>query len=113
MSFFVTVWHHLYQDFWPLDASRVGPNIVASIVQFAVVGLVMYALWPRFRKAIDRWLHGHLSSHFQDLHAKLDAHHKAHTDAVAELHARLDTKTDGGIKEILDRLDALKPQGDK
>ena len=77
-GFFAAVWHHLYQDFWPLDASRVGPNIVASVVQFAVVGLVMYAVWPRFRRGVDRWLHGHLSTHFKELHDKLDKNHEEH-----------------------------------
>jgi len=31
------LWHRLLADFWPLDNSRVGPNLVASVVTAALV----------------------------------------------------------------------------
>ena len=76
-----TVWllSRLQSDFWPVDASRVAPNILASVVQAAVVGLVVYLLYPRVRRAIDRWLKAHLHEHRQ----AMDAH-------LAELHRKLD-----------------------
>ena len=79
--------HFLYYAFDPWNFVT---NISAGLIQFAVVGLVMYAVWPRFRRAVDRWLHGHLSTHFKELHDKLDAHHKAHNEDLAKLHERLD-----------------------
>lgn len=39
MLLFVLIWgwDRFLQDFWPLDASRVGPNLVASVVTIVLV----------------------------------------------------------------------------
>lgn len=38
-GFFIGVWgwQRFLQDFWPLDSSRVGPNLVASVVTIILV----------------------------------------------------------------------------
>jgi hypothetical protein len=51
-------------DFWPLDASRVGPNLVASVVQWALIALVAYLVYPPIRRKIDAEL--------EKAHRKLD-----------------------------------------
>ena len=39
----LSVFHGRFNaDFWPLDASRVGPNLVASVVQWIIIALVAY-----------------------------------------------------------------------
>ena len=47
-------------------------------------------LWPKIRHRLEHWMHGQLSTHFKELHDKLDAHHKAHNEDLAKLHERLD-----------------------
>lgn len=54
-------------DFWPLDNSRIGPNLVASGVLWVLGLLVLALLWPPTR----RWIHHQFSA----LHDKLDWHH--------------------------------------
>ena len=67
------LWHNrISVDFWPLDNSRVGPNLTASIVQWAIIALVVYLAYPPVRKAIDRWASSHYRAASADLHAKLD-----------------------------------------
>ena len=55
-------------DFWPLDSSRVGPNLVASVVQWAIIALVVYVAYPPFRKAMEQIAHKANA----ELHEKLD-----------------------------------------
>jgi hypothetical protein len=76
----VTAWFlsRLHSDFWPIDKATVAPNILASVIQAAAVGLVVYLLYPRVRRAIDRWLKAHLHEHRQ----AMDAH-------LADLHRKL------------------------
>ena len=51
-------------DFFPVDRSYVGPNIVASIVQAIFVFAVMAVLYPPLRHWIEREL--------DHVHTKLD-----------------------------------------
>ena len=69
-------------DFWPLDRSFVGPNLLASVVQWAVVLLVAALIWPPTRRRIDGFVTGHLKP-LHDNHAALLASHE-------EIQARLD-----------------------
>ena len=66
----------LSSDFWPPDRSFIAPNIVAAAVQAAVVALVVYLLYPRLRKAVDRWIKSHLHEHRQAMDAHLETLHK-------------------------------------
>ena len=72
----------LSADFWPLDASRVGPNLVASVVQWALVVLVASVVYPPLR----HWIEGR----FSELHSKLDDHLAKATAERSELHRKLD-----------------------
>lgn len=53
------VWHRFLTDFWPPDASTVGPNLVASGV--CTAGLYVF----------------HLRKQMKALHEKLDRHGEA------------------------------------
>jgi hypothetical protein len=82
----IIFWHgRLAADFWPLDASRVGPNLVASVVQWAIVALVVYLAYPPIRRRIDAELK---KAHEKlDHNAKLLAHIvKHHPDIPNEDH---------------------------
>jgi len=72
----------LTQDFWPLDASRVGPNLVASVVQWAVLAIVAVSIYPPLR----RWVEGL----FHSLHNKIDRHHHEGNEERSLLHKKLD-----------------------
>jgi preprotein translocase subunit Sec61beta len=66
-------------DFWPIDASRVGPNLLASIVQAVVILVVVALLWPPLRRRIHR---------FTD--QKLTALHMAEKRDRESLHRKMD-----------------------
>lgn len=54
----------MVQDFWPIDSSRVGPNLVASVVQWIIVAIVASIVYPPFRNWIEREIN--------KIHEKLD-----------------------------------------
>jgi hypothetical protein len=64
IGFTVFDWSRFLADFWPLDASRVGPNLVAAVVQTAIVLGFVALVYPPTR----RWIEEHL----ERLHAKVD-----------------------------------------
>jgi fumarate reductase subunit D len=90
-------------DFWPLDSSRVGPNLVASLVQAAIVLIIAALIWPPTRRRIHRFMdvkigrvHAKLdvlrASH-EDLHEKIDrlhGRHDEHAQALEKLAARVE-----------------------
>ena len=49
-------WARLAVDFWPPDSSPVGPNLLASVVQWLIVASVATLVYPPFRKWIEREL---------------------------------------------------------
>lgn len=64
----------LEADFWPIDASRVAPNILASAVQAVVVVLVLAVVYKPLKRRIEASLQRHkndLMSHAHDLHKEL------------------------------------------
>ena len=69
-------------DFWPLDASRVAPNLLASVIQWAVVLSIAAVLWPPTRRRIHQFVTRHT--------APLHAHHERMEAAHADLQRRLD-----------------------
>jgi hypothetical protein len=71
-------YHRLVLDFWPIDYSRVGPNLVASAVQWFIVGLVAAVIYPPFRHWIE--------SQFDGVHEKIDKHHQEHLQKIEERH---------------------------
>jgi hypothetical protein len=49
-------WSRFLADFWPVDHSNVGPNLVASVVQWALILIVAALLWPPTRRRIHRFV---------------------------------------------------------
>jgi hypothetical protein len=69
----IVLWHgRLAADFWPFDASRVGPNLVASVVQWAIIALIAYLVYPPVRK----WIDAETAKGRAELHQKLDRNAK-------------------------------------
>jgi len=69
-------------DFWPFDAARVAPNILATIIQILAITPFVYLLWPPIRRRIHRYITGHVDSVKSEIHkhselemAKLEAIH--------------------------------------
>lgn len=100
----------LAADFLPLDRSTIGPNLLASGIQWVVVFLVAVLLWPPTRRRIHRFvdrkadgIKDHLDVRHDELrewseaeharlHKKLDAierHHMAHAQVVRQIQEQL------------------------
>ena len=87
-------------DFIPLDGSRVGPNLIASLIQGAVIFILAVLLWPPWRARLHRLIDSKLAplhSNLDALHARHDAHTE-HLDrlgrSLSDLHSKLDSLTD-------------------
>lgn len=94
--------HRIGADFWPLDSSRVGPNLVASILTWAAIFTASVLVYPPWR----RRLHRLLDSKLAPLHGKLDRHH----ESMQELHRQMEQLHKSHAK-LHEKLDAL--QNDK
>jgi hypothetical protein len=82
-------WARLGSDLWPPDRSFVGPNIVAAIIQWAIIFVVGVLVWPPTRRRLHRFMDRKL----ERVHAELDAHrnmHDAHAARLDALHEKLD-----------------------
>ena len=81
-------WHtdRFLSDFWPLDRSIVGPNLVASVVQYALVVIAVALLYPPARRAIERFA----TKHVDELKAHVSAEHKKIHDRLDRSHQRQD-----------------------
>jgi hypothetical protein len=85
--------NRLGADFWPLDSSRVGPNIVASLITWAFVVIAGVLIWPPTRRRIHKFADTKLDS----VHKKLDEHleHTKHqTMLMEEIHHKIHTGKD-------------------
>ncbi len=91
VEFILSTWFHarVIHDFWPVDRSYIGPNIVATIVTYIFIALVLTLLYPPFRKMMRRVITGHkdeMKAHaeagWKEIHDKLDAHHEEHMKAL-------------------------------
>lgn len=89
--------HRLGADFWPLDRSAVGPNLVAAAVQGGLVLVLAALFYPPARRAAHRFVDG-----------KVDRLHRA----VAELHDRHDQHA-SRIEQIAARVEALHDRLDE
>ena len=89
----VVFWSRFKTDFLPPDRSYVGPNLVASVVQWAIIFLAAVLFYPPFRRAVDRYVTRQtedLKAHVTAEHAKLHARLHALEDSHVELHRKLD-----------------------
>lgn len=78
-------WERFISDFYPLDKATVSPNLLASVIQWAIILVAVSLFYPPWRKAIERFaglridsLKEHVSAEHDALHEKLDhlmAHH--------------------------------------
>jgi hypothetical protein len=92
--------HRLRADFIPLDGSRVGPNLIASLIQWAALFTAAVLLWPPWRARLHRLIDSKLAplhARVEALHARHDSHAE-HLDALgrslSDLHSKLDALTD-------------------
>jgi uncharacterized membrane protein YccC len=100
----VIVFHtHIGPDFFPLDKSTVGPNILASIIQWAVLFVAAVFLYPPWRRRVHRFVDGKLES----IHAKLGALHGKvdHLDARHDEHAAHLDALSQRIEDLHDKFD--------
>lgn len=72
----------LHDDFWPLDGSRVAPNILATLIQLAVATPVAVLLWPPTRQRLHRFVDRHTAA----IHATLEKHHRVAMDVRRTQH---------------------------
>jgi hypothetical protein len=76
----------LWTDFWPLDRSTVGPNILASIVWALGAILVLYVVWKPLRDRVNGWVARELHKHHL-LHVA--PHHDAAIEHLTAIRAEL------------------------
>lgn len=87
-------------DFWPPDRSFVGPNLVASVIQWIVVVIVASLLYPPLRHWIER--------EFGKLHAKLDAHHAERLEQARRHHEEAMTLAHAHHQESMAQVAAIR-----
>jgi hypothetical protein len=88
--FMVFDWSRFLADFWPIDHSNVGPNLVASVVQYAIILIILALLYPPFRRAVEKFakehvkdIKEHISAEHDIFHEKLD-HIIKHSNDIPE-----------------------------
>ena len=81
--FVVFHWNRFRGDFWPLDKATVSPNLLASVIQWAIIFIFLALLYPPFRRWVEKVGRGaidevknHVSAEHAKLHERLD-HHNA------------------------------------
>jgi len=84
----------LRADFWPLDASRVAPNILATVIQLLIATPIAVLLWPPFRRRLHAFMRAHtgplrreLKQELRALHGQRERHHAEQMEALAKIHA--------------------------
>ena len=104
-------WGRFVSDFWPVDKSSVGPNLVASVVQYTAIAITLVLVYPPLRRRVSHAVAAereHLKAHIShetrqlhatvaDLHARHDAHAEAqaaHAEALADMRTKLDALID-------------------
>lgn len=85
--FMVFHWGRFLTDFWPPDKATVGPNILASLIQWAVILIAVALIYPPTRRAIERYVQSHvdsIKSHVSEehklVHEKMDHIIRHHPD---------------------------------
>jgi hypothetical protein len=81
---------HIGPDFFPLDHSNVGPNLLANIIQWAILFVAAVFLYPPWRHRLHRFVDGKLQGIHDKLgalHGKVDRLHERHDEHAAHLDA--------------------------
>ena len=115
--FIVWHWARFRSDFWEPDRSYVGPNLVASIVQWAFILIFVSLLYPPWRRAVHRYVSGHvnaikshISSEQKEIHKKLDHVIKHSPDIPAyDEHSATPVPTDASETIMGAPVTPLKP----
>jgi hypothetical protein len=94
----------LSADFWPLDAARVSPNILATIIQIAAYTPVVILFWPPVRRRI----HQFVSRHTAPLHAHLEAARRQR-DRIHEESLAAHAETQRHLKHVIDHHPDIPP----
>lgn len=82
----------LSADFWPPDSSRVAPNLVAALIQYAVILILAVLLYPPFRRAVERFVTRHtapIHERLDRLHQQREEHHAAQMKKLDAIHQHL------------------------
>ena len=91
-------------DFWPIDGGRVSPNILASLIQWAVLFLAAVLIWPPTRRRLHRFVdrklepvHAHLTHlrHHHEASAKRQEHIIRQNAHIIEHSPMANTTHDG------------------
>ena len=80
--------HRLHQDFYPPDQSYVGPNLLAGLIQDAVVLVVLACFWKPLKSRLARVLH----KVNEPIHAKLNHIIYNHPDIPNEVEEHPDVR---------------------
>ena len=118
------VWRdRLGADLWPPDSSRIAPNIVAGIVQWAVILIVVALIWPPTRRRLERAAHRFADRKLEAVHAGIatlrEHHARHHADMQAlreelQAHRAYDTARHAEHAAKLDQLlEAQNGQADE
>lgn len=95
-------------DFWPLDSSRIGPNLVASAVEATIVTcVVLYS-------PVRRRMHAFIDHRLRGLHDRLDTleeHHNRHIERFEGVLAKLE-EIGETLGELHDDHTRRLPEGD-
>lgn len=73
----------LHADLWPVDDSRVAPNILATCVQIALATPVVVLLWPPTRRRVHRFVSRHTEPLRAQLAAARQQRERLHSEALA------------------------------
>jgi len=74
--FMVVDWTRFVSDFWPIDKSTVGPNLLASVVQYAIILIIVALLYPPIRDRVKRYIEHHVDSIKEHASAEVDVVHE-------------------------------------
>lgn len=94
----------LHADFWPVDGSRVAPNILATVLQILAATPFVVLLWPPTRRRIHRFV----SRHTAPLHARLAAA-EARAEHLHVEHLAAHTETQRRLDHIIKNHPAIPP----
>jgi hypothetical protein len=97
----------LISDMWPLDTSHISPNLLATVIQYALIFITVALFYPPFRKWLATEFHKaseERKRHHQEHLETLTAHHAEKMESDRLLHAKLDhvITSSKGIPNFID-----------
>lgn len=81
----LVVFHsRLAGDFWPPDRSFVGPNLIASVIQWALITILVVLVWPLIQRERAKEKERRLKE-IREIHNSLTAMHEKLDDHAQTL----------------------------